>query len=58
MNVKFITYFQNLSPGLVETKAVSKYENEYVFIKPEDVANAIKYIISQPETVHVSYLFL
>lgn len=52
----FVRYalFQNLSPGLVESEMSDKILDKFPFIKSADIANGIKYVITQPQGVNVS----
>lgn len=61
IKVNFIFILQSISPGLVEQDIiVSCTENELVQLmpklKPEDVANAVQYVITLPEHVQVHEL--
>ena len=63
LNFFFIS--QSISPGLVEDDIVdnvTKSENEFIKfmpkLKPDDVAQAIIFCITQPEHVQVSLYFL
>lgn len=45
--------FQNLSPGLVESEMAAGLIDKYPYIKSEDIAKGVTYIISQPAGVNV-----
>lgn len=46
----------SLSPGLVETDMSVAFHKDNPFIKSEDVANGVLYILSQPQNVNVAEL--
>ncbi|KAK9738769.1 short chain dehydrogenase [Popillia japonica] len=48
----------NLSPGLVESEMAAGLIDKYPYIKSEDIAKGVTYIISQPAGVNVAELTL
>ncbi|KAK9738767.1 short chain dehydrogenase [Popillia japonica] len=48
----------NLSPGLVESEMSDKILDKFPFIKSADIANGIKYVITQPQGVNVAEITL
>jgi NADP-dependent 3-hydroxy acid dehydrogenase YdfG len=62
-----LVFTQN-SPGYVETEFAEKYHqseekaaevySRYTVLQPEDIANAVAYILNQPEHVEVNDVLL
>lgn len=57
---KYFIYFQSISPGLVDTELLNKaIDHEMVKfmpkLQPEDVADALKYILTRPLHVQVCF---
>ncbi|KAK9738771.1 short chain dehydrogenase [Popillia japonica] len=48
----------NLSPGLVESEMAQSFLDKYIYLKSEDIARGVKYIITQPPGVNVAQLTL
>lgn len=51
-------FFQSISPGLVDTELLTKATDHEMVkfmpkLQPEDVADALKYIITRPQNVNV-----
>ncbi|GJQ80317.1 hypothetical protein Trydic_g12200 [Trypoxylus dichotomus] len=46
----------NLSPGLVDTEMGGSYIEKYNSIRAEDIAGAVKFIVSQPENVNITQI--
>ena len=58
-------FFQSISPGLVKTELfekgnldLSSFIDDIPYLKPEDVADSICYVISVPQRVNITELTL
>ncbi|GJQ80323.1 hypothetical protein Trydic_g12206 [Trypoxylus dichotomus] len=46
----------NLSPGIVGTEMAGAYVETNRFIRPEDIAASVKFVVSQPANVNISQI--